>query len=190
VGRRSLAGVRRTQILDALERCILRHGLAGSSLARIAGEAGVQTSVIAHYFGNRAGLLEALTQRLVRRYEALFASLQEGPLPSVEAGLALLFPDELQDLDLARISRELVGAARDDETVRACLREAHTVFEDTLFEMLGRWYPEAPEASRRMVALGLLCLSEGSAQLQSCDMRRARVRARGAARALVGTLES
>lgn len=61
MGRPSLAVQRRQQILEAVDRCLLEHGLAGTTVARIAQAASVQPSLIAHYFGNKDGLLnEAL----------------------------------------------------------------------------------------------------------------------------------
>src|SRR5438876_910806 len=67
VGRPSLAETRRPQILRAFETCVLKYGLEGSSLERIAAEAGVQRSLIRHYFGNRAELTQALIDGVIER---------------------------------------------------------------------------------------------------------------------------
>ena len=60
MGRPSLANVRREQILDALERCLARDGLVGTTLEAVAEEAGVRRPVIRHYFGNRDELVAAV----------------------------------------------------------------------------------------------------------------------------------
>ena len=59
MARPSLANTRREEILDALERCLARRGLEGTTLESVAAEAGVARPVIRHYFGNRDVLLKA-----------------------------------------------------------------------------------------------------------------------------------
>ena len=188
MGRPSLARERREQILDGMERCVAEHGLRASSLARIAAAAGVKTSLIAHYFGNRAGLMEALTTRVVHRYQGLVSGLlrqHEGDPRAVEVGLALLFSEGLQDLELARLSRELVAAARHDPVVRACVLRAHGIFASAIRDFLEVQFPRADPDRRSDVALGLLCLLEGSVQLDSFGLDGVRTSAGRAARTLI-----
>ena len=102
VGRRSLASTRRPQILRAFEACVLRYGLEGSSLERIAQEAGVRRSLIRHYFGNRNELTEALIEGVIERTVSVYRdviALQTG------AGGALV-NEEARDMiiELARRS--------------------------------------------------------------------------------------
>src|SRR5215471_6974743 len=67
MGRPSLADTRRPQILRAFEDCVLKYGLEGSSLERIAQQAGVRRSLIRHYFGNKDELAEALVAGIIER---------------------------------------------------------------------------------------------------------------------------
>src|SRR5438876_3126885 len=67
VGRPSLADERRPQILHAFESSVLKYGLEGSSLERIAAEAGVRRGLIRHYFGNRPELTQALIDGILER---------------------------------------------------------------------------------------------------------------------------
>jgi AcrR family transcriptional regulator len=55
-------------ILDAAVRCLARDGYSGSSLQRIADEAGVQKRMVVYYFGSRTGLVEAVVQRIGERF--------------------------------------------------------------------------------------------------------------------------
>ena len=68
MGRPNLTEIRTAEILDAFERCVARYGLEGSSLERVAEEAGMQRSILRHYVGNRDDLIEALAKRVVAKY--------------------------------------------------------------------------------------------------------------------------
>ena len=190
MGRKSLAGVRTEEILVAFERCIVEHGLGDSSLSRVAATAGVKTSLISHYFGNRAGLMEALCDRLVARYQALFSAVLTDPRgsSSIEVGIGLLFSDSFRDQELSVISRELVAASLHDPVVKRCLHRAYGIFEDGVYRVLTAQFPRSSGRDRRAVAVGLLCLADASVQLASYGHEHARSRARRAARALVSTL--
>lgn len=67
MSRKSLVEVRREQILQGFERCVIKYGL-DTSLEQIAAETGVQRSIIRHYIGNRDELVEALMDRITQAY--------------------------------------------------------------------------------------------------------------------------
>jgi transcriptional repressor BetI len=58
--------LRRRQLIDATIDAIADVGFAQASLGEIAGRAGVSPGLVAHYFANKDGLLEATMRRLVR----------------------------------------------------------------------------------------------------------------------------
>ena len=62
--RRTGEARRRRQFVEAAISTIGARGLAGASLAEIAGRAGLSSGLIAHYFDDRAGLLEATLRYL------------------------------------------------------------------------------------------------------------------------------
>jgi len=91
MARPSLAAERRDQILDALERCLRRRGLEGTTLDAVAREAGVQRPLIRHYFGNRDELLAAAVARAVARHgREIEAALAERPARGRRGRLAAL----------------------------------------------------------------------------------------------------
>jgi AcrR family transcriptional regulator len=53
MGRKSMEDERRAQILEGFYTCAVREGLGNASMKKIAVEAGVQTSLLYHYFSNR-----------------------------------------------------------------------------------------------------------------------------------------
>ncbi len=58
---------RREQLIEVAIDCLAELGFVGSTLAQIAGRAGVSPGLIAHYFGDKDGLLEAAFRALSRR---------------------------------------------------------------------------------------------------------------------------
>ncbi len=58
----------RKRLLDAAEVLFVERGYHGTSLGSIGRGAGVNTSLIAHHFGSKAGLWQATFQRLMARY--------------------------------------------------------------------------------------------------------------------------
>ena len=78
MGRPDLTAIRTAEILDAFERCVARFGLEGSSLERVAEEAGMKRSILRHYVGNREDLVQALAERVVSKYRQRFDKFREG----------------------------------------------------------------------------------------------------------------
>ena len=61
---------RTEEILEAYERCVVRFGVEGATLQRVADECGLARPLLHHYVGNREDLLEALVGRFTARSEA------------------------------------------------------------------------------------------------------------------------
>jgi len=59
--------IRRQQLIDATRACIGEAGFAATTVQSIAKRAGVSTGIIAHYFGNKLGLLEATMRELLQQ---------------------------------------------------------------------------------------------------------------------------
>lgn len=67
--RKENADRRRRQLLDAARRSILAHGLAKTTLATVASEAGLSQGVAAFYFKSKLGLLTEALRDLYQSYE-------------------------------------------------------------------------------------------------------------------------
>ncbi|NIY79614.1 transcriptional regulator BetI [Celeribacter sp. HF31] len=59
MGRRPLSTIRRKEFARAAYDCLARHGMSGTTLARVAETAGVSKASLLHYFKNKDELLEA-----------------------------------------------------------------------------------------------------------------------------------
>jgi AcrR family transcriptional regulator len=187
MGRPSLAGIRREQILDALERCLARDGLVGTTLEAVAAEAGVHRSVIRHYFGNRDALVAAAVERAALAYAAdLAKALRDGPAARrFDAFLDYLFLGPfVGHADRERLFNALF-AALDDEASRRLLRECYRSFEDVCFRALQAEVPDAPAGAVRGAAYAIACLAEQSAAFLAIGFPRARARAARRAAAVI-----
>lgn len=188
MARPSLAATRREQILDALERCLVRDGLERTSLQSVAAEAGVARPLIRHYFGNRDALLAAAVERAMVAYRAdLEAALRAQPPGGdcLDAFLDYLFLGRfVGNADRDRIFQALFATA-DDAGSRRLLRDTYRRFEDVCVAALRTAAPEAPAAATRATAYAIACLAEQSATFLAIGFPRTRARAaRSAAAAL------
>ena len=68
-----LEEVRRNQLVEVTIDSLAELGFVGTTLAQIAGRAGVSPGLVAHYFGDKDGLLDAAFRSLARRVSSIGA---------------------------------------------------------------------------------------------------------------------
>lgn len=64
--RKEIPKQRREQLINAAFKAINVVGLAGVTLTQVAKEAGLSTSIVSHYFGDKDGLLNATMRKISR----------------------------------------------------------------------------------------------------------------------------
>ena len=74
VSRRDSEDVRRKQLIDTTILVMAQVGFSATTLGLIAKQAGVSTGLVAHYFGDKDGLLEATLRSLASRLSRAAAS--------------------------------------------------------------------------------------------------------------------
>jgi AcrR family transcriptional regulator len=100
----------RQLLLDTAGRHFQQVGYSASALRDIAGEAGVDVALIAHYFGNKPGLFTAVFEALLEWHEAVIVSHSE-PLPVLIAE----FSQPVAADGPPRLGLMLLANARDPE---------------------------------------------------------------------------
>lgn len=193
MGRKSRAGERREELLDAFERCIVKFGLEGTSLEQIADEAGMTRSVIRHYIGNRDELVDALIERIIDQYSG-----------QLEAAYANVAPDNLISHTLdTMFSGEQLLDQRDTIIINVLMtakdrypRAKHllvAMFEamiESFSADLRQAYPQASAERCRQVAYALICMAEMHESLIWLGLDGSHnAAARAAAEALIRTLD-
>jgi AcrR family transcriptional regulator len=117
---------RRAQILAAFEACVVRKGLAQTTLVEVAEEAGQPRSLVRYFIGNRADMVSALIDRLLERGEAQFRQVPKGA--TADQLLDTIFADETTNI----IVMELWHVALRDAALRARLA---AVYERVILEV-------------------------------------------------------
>ncbi|MEV6701599.1 helix-turn-helix domain-containing protein [Streptomyces sp. NPDC051453] len=174
MGRRSLAAERRGQVMEAASQCLVKYGLAGTTLERIAEESGLSRSHIRHYVGNRDALLLALVDWVQERDDRVFAATVEQALPEQRLAIALdyLFGPEFASADdETAVIRELLRAGDEDETLREAMLGGYRLIQAAIDQALAAEFPHSTATVRRSTAYGLLALALGNAMMAGLDPR-------------------
>ncbi len=184
MGRPSLAEQRRAEILGALERCLLRDGLANTSVQAVAAEAGCQRTLVHHYFGTLENLVGAL---LIELAEDLERSFQEATkeAPALSTLLAFLFQHTPSR------ANELIAALRASgiESAQEPLARMYESFASSLCLYLRSEFPEAPASRCGSTAFAIVCLSMSRFQLTRLGVSRRHIQSlRSSAEVLIDSL--
>ena len=194
MGRPDLTEQRTAEILDAFEQCVARFGLEGSSLERIAEEAGMKRSILRHYVGNRDDLILALAERVVRKYRAhldVFAN-SISPEKRINQLVELLLPTRSEATsDSILVIESLIAAAEQHEEVR----EQMLSYMDDVVEMVASQlrleFPKQSKGECWSVAYGVVCIWFNQESLSPLRLQAKYLRAaRATMRSLIETLRS
>jgi TetR/AcrR family transcriptional repressor of bet genes len=79
-----------------------RHGYAGATVVAVAAEAGITPGLVHHHFENKAELLSALLENLLRGFRARIGGYEAGGDPLVAYADAALELDERADVVAAK----------------------------------------------------------------------------------------
>lgn len=170
MGRKSLAVERKSQIIQALAELIRESGYEATTLELVAQKAGVQRTLIRHYFGNRdqliATALEQITENYRRDYLALTNRLPGNA--SIPVLLEYLFGGKFNERpgDEAVIDA-LIAASYKNDSAGESLCRMYRTFEDTVAALLVQVYPQAAGQRIRDIAYAVMCLAEHHATMRS-----------------------
>lgn len=193
MGRPSLVAERTTEILDAFERCIVRFGIEGSSLERIAEEADMKRSILRHYVGNRDDLVAALADRVTEQYRELFDDYvaSHSDLQPVEQLMGFLFPAKaLSTAQSLWVLESLIAISASSPDIQRKMLDYVDGLVVRASAMLNQSYANASKKDCWTVAYGVvsICFNQESLVALEPPPKYARA-AKAAAWALVRTLE-
>ena len=180
MGRKSLATERIAQILDAFEACIVRHGLEGATLQRIADEAGMRISMIDHYIGKRDALVRAMTTRFFETYKRDTAAfLQMLPAENRLDHLIDFFFSEASQSYRPQdfiIFGELMMLGGRDEAVQQQMVEIYRLIETNFYDEIRNKYPHVSAENAQRAAYALLTLWYGNSTFVWIGFDQQRIR--------------
>ncbi|RLV61299.1 TetR/AcrR family transcriptional regulator [Parashewanella curva] len=158
MARPSMVEQRRTEILDALEECILKQGLQDTSLENIADTAGVKRTILRHYIGNRDQIITALSERWRNIYsdQWLQAISQLPETDSIDTLLEMLFYiGSTEDNRDNIISHELFSESKRLEPVKLDQEQNMAEFIKHCSQILASEYPHANSDDIELVCYGI-----------------------------------
>ncbi|GAA3577676.1 TetR family transcriptional regulator [Snuella lapsa] len=74
MGRKSLKSIRQKEIIAAFYNVAKQEGLENTSVAKVANEMGINTSLILHYFKSKDALLFGLIHYILENYKSLYTN--------------------------------------------------------------------------------------------------------------------
>jgi TetR/AcrR family transcriptional repressor of bet genes len=191
MGRPSLAGPRRRQIIDGLRAAIVKHGLAEASVQRIAAEADVPAGLVHHYFASKEDLLIATVDQVVEDLRGpLMTELGVlDPGRALARALDFLFLELPADRERRLLFAEIWMAALRRPQLRKRVAALYQEIVAELTALLDRLPGRAaPHERSRDLAVVLVCLADGAEEQRMFDPTLIDLRRlRRAAGALVAT---
>ncbi|NKB61463.1 MAG: TetR family transcriptional regulator [Gammaproteobacteria bacterium] len=158
MGRPSIKAERTQEILDAYERCVSRFGVEGSTLEKIAEEAGLRRSSLRHYIGNKDDLLEALVTRFITKSRQSTEELMSCLTAGMDAAslVETLFDESSRDQSLALVAGALIVAGTEYPDVAASLITWIDEFNDGFAKRLRKIWPQCKLRDCQIVATGII----------------------------------
>lgn len=191
--RKDLTDERTAQILDAFERCVIKHGLSGTSLEEIAEEAGVKRSILRHYVGNRHEMEIAMTRRFVERYQQdlndLSLYLRAHPVRAEALVESLLPKPSAAGKSDVVVAEALIAAGASISEIRVLMAGLIADTVSVVRNLLRLDYPKAPARQVWAIAYGVVGICYNHESLTALELSpKYRKGAKAAAMALIGTL--
>lgn len=161
MGRPDLSETRTAEILDAFEHCVGRYGLEGSSLERIAEQAGLKRSILRHYVGNRNDLVVALAEHVVAKYIVQLDSIADSISPDrrIDQLIQTLLPSRpVSTSESILVIESLIAASEQYEEVR----EQMSLYVDKVVKMIASQlqleFAERTKQECWTVGYGVVCI--------------------------------
>ncbi|HEX2316732.1 MAG TPA: TetR/AcrR family transcriptional regulator [Thermomonospora sp.] len=193
MGRPSLAGQRREQILRAAARSVARYGLAGSTQERIAAAAGMSRSHVRHYVGNRDQLIDALWDHVITPYFDAMRAEVTGRAPEARLGALVdyLFGPQLARNEDDLVIEALISGAMHDVRLRGRIYESYARLEREIARTIRAAVPGCDSAESLQLAYALICMAFGHSTLAALPFPATRHQGMKAlARQMLAALES
>lgn len=138
MGRKSLKTERQKEIINAFYKVAQKEGLENTSLAKVAKETGVNSSLISHYFGSKEDLIFGLISYILERYKSIFTT--ESALVKGEKRLEKLvdnlFSREWNELIDDGVFYSCFTLIFRDEKIKAAYKELHDSLRSLLTQVI------------------------------------------------------
>lgn len=159
MARAQIGDKRREEILSACEACVVREGLAKTTLQKIADEAELPRSLVRYFIGNKGDIIPLLIDRMMARADDDYAQIRPktGSLTTQDA-IDFLFDTAFSNEVTNTIVGELWKLGEHDESVRLRLASMYRKMQQTLAKQMaddgiGHDGPERMSAANALISL-------------------------------------
>jgi len=141
MGRKSKADQRRIQVIQAFYQCVVDQGLVGTSIRKIATAAGVQPSILHHYFKSREEIIEEAieyyTEGIFEGFREQMASMADNmDRNGLDQGLEFIFSSGMINDDHTGFFLECLVAARQNQRVKTTIADLFDRFRGAIVDHL------------------------------------------------------
>ena len=158
---------RRGQLIKATIRCVANHGLADTTIATVAQEAGLSQGIINLHFRSKEGLLTETLRYLADEYRnacrEAAAAAEISPVAGLLAMVELDFRRHICARDKLAVWFAFWGERKFRPTYRRICAERDKSYDDMVRLMCARLCEQGdyPDAEPALVADGLSALTDG-----------------------------
>ena len=154
--------VRREQLIRATFQTIDEIGMADATVATIAKKAGLSSGIVAHYFGDKDGLLNAAMRQILRELKAAVARYRDAAPDDARSQLRAIVDGNFDDSPTTATAMRVwltFWAASMHQPELTRLQRAN---DQRLFSNLCHQYNrQLPHAQARLSARGLAAMIDG-----------------------------
>lgn len=166
---------RKQQILSALETCVVKNGLAKTSLQDVADAAALPRPLVRYFVGNRDEMITKLFESIIERGEKQLAEwISQTDSPTVEDRLDLLFDTVFANETSNSLVSELWYLANREPEIRVRLNALYQRVAGFIAEGLANEGLGVDDASRTNAAISLIALAYGEASLRHIGLTTSR----------------
>jgi len=136
--------LRRSQILAAARKCIIRHGFHATTMSQLSDLSGLSVGIIYRYFSNKEELINEIVKKIVNKRLKLLTNMK---IDLIEMSDVLTDRLGMQKLDSDFTADnilmfEVLAEVRRNEKVAAIFEAAHVKMHDVLLSKLLAFQPE------------------------------------------------
>jgi AcrR family transcriptional regulator len=173
MARAKMEDERKEQILAAFEACVIRNGLAKTTLQKVADEVGLPRSLVRYFVGNRSSMVDLLIARMIERAEARLEDAEsDGNTGSLSEVLDVVFSSTFGDQTSNDVVGELWYLAERDDDVRGRLAAMYGRILSILVAQMAEEDIGPGTAEREAVAHALLSLAYGEASFIGIGLKK------------------
>jgi len=175
--RLSIKEQRAKEIISAFERCIVRNGINGAQLEKIAAESGIQRPALRHFIGNREELIYELTKSIASEYTQMLKTagklLDQVGSSSDDLLLLLFMQSRLATPERIIVFVNLYSISHRYPYVKKQLNNWYLHYVDWVAQQLGKFKPKASRYDLETTAIALVSLSFNFASLAPLELKDA-----------------